>query len=212
MSHSGVRFEAPDRRTATVWDSGGVQVRPSSVPDEPEDTPSPEPAGEPADHADAGVDATDSGPAAWLVPTRTILAKSVITAVFVIFAIALGAPERWIAVLIAAGLAAYTLRDVTARERLRADAEGVVVARGYFGRRRLAWSELDTVRVDERTRFGAEVYTLELDADDEIYLLSRHDLGADPREVRRRLNQLGGRPDEPDGKPEDEYDWDDDGL
>lgn len=176
-----------------VWNPGRVQVRPPSVPDEPENTPESEPD-----------ESNDFGPAVWRVPTRTILGKSALVLLFAIFAITTPAPERWVGVFIAAALAVYTLRDLTARERLSADAEGVVVARGYFGRRRLSWPEIESVRLDERTRFGAEVRILELDADAEIFLLSRHDLGADPRDVRRHLNALAGRPTEE--KPEDDWD------
>ena len=71
------------------------------------------------------------------------------------------------------------------RDRLRADAGGVEVVAGLAGRRRLAWSELERIRVDERTRLGVRSDLLELDAGEEIYLFSRYDLGADPQDALR---------------------------
>ena len=46
-----------------------------------------------------------------------------------------------------------------------------------------AWSEVDTVRLDERRRLGLSAGTLEIDARDELVVLSRWALGADPRDV-----------------------------
>jgi hypothetical protein len=46
-----------------------------------------------------------------------------------------------------------------------------------------AWLEVDTVRLDERRRFGLSSGTLEIDARGDLVVLSRWALGADPRDV-----------------------------
>ena len=80
-----------------------------------------------------------------------------------------------------------------ARERLRADRDGVVAVRGYAGHRRLTWSEIERVRVDARTRLGASTELLEIDAGEEIYLFSRHDLGVDPTDAVEALEAVRSR-------------------
>lgn len=95
-----------------------------------------------------------------------------------------------VGLLAAVGFALYGLRDVLARDRLHADGQGVTTVRGFAGRRHLDWSQIERIRLDERLRFGARTQLLELDAGDEIYLLSRFDLGAEPREVLRVLTAL----------------------
>jgi hypothetical protein len=90
----------------------------------------------------------------------------------------------------AGGLTNYALRDVLARERLRADAEGLVTVRGFAGRHRLAWADVERVRVDAHGRMGTRTQLLEVDAGDHIYLYSRFDLGVDPDEVANALESL----------------------
>ena len=61
---------------------------------------------------------------------------------------------------------------------------------GYAGRRHLAWSEIERVRVDARNRLGAQHRLLEIDADPEIFLFSRYDLGMDPAEAAEALEAV----------------------
>ncbi|MGE5827260.1 MAG: PH domain-containing protein, partial [Micromonosporaceae bacterium] len=56
--------------------------------------------------------------------------------------------------------------------------------------RRLAWPQIEAVRIDIRTRFGARAELLELDAGEEIYQLSRYELGVDPVAVAVVLESL----------------------
>ena len=84
----------------------------------------------------------------------------------------------------------YGLRDVLARERLRADADGVVAVRGYSGRRHLAWAEIEAVRVDAHQRLGARTELLEIDTGPEIYQFSRYDLGTEPAEALSMLSAV----------------------
>jgi hypothetical protein len=104
-------------------------------------------------------------------------------------------PVQWfLAVTAAVGLAGWALRDLIAPVRLAADPDGVTVVVGYAGRRRLAWSQIDRVRMDRRERLGLRTRLLELDAGDSLYLFSEHDLGADPEEVLGTLLALRSTP------------------
>jgi hypothetical protein len=93
----------------------------------------------------------------------------------------------FLAAAVAVGLAAWALRDLIARVRLAADPGGLTVVVGYAGRRRLAWSQIEQVRVDCRNHLGVRAELLEVDAGDNLYLFSMHDLGAPPDEVLREL-------------------------
>jgi hypothetical protein len=95
----------------------------------------------------------------------------------------------------AAGLLALVAADLVLRPRLTADAGGVGV-RTLAVRRRLPWSALQRVDVDERTRYGLTSRTLELDAGETLVVLGRRSLGSDPREVADALARIRytGRP------------------
>jgi hypothetical protein len=90
----------------------------------------------------------------------------------------------------ALGLAAYAARDLLAPVRLAADRSALVLVRGYAARRRLPWSDIVEVRVDERTRFGREVQNLEIDTEDELFLFSAHELGVAPAQALDVLTHL----------------------
>jgi hypothetical protein len=89
---------------------------------------------------------------------------------------------------------AVAVRDVVARPRLTAGPDGVDVRTGLT-RRHLPWPGL-RVRVRETRRWGVRGRTLELDTvggpDDAglLVVLGRRDLGADPQEVARALQEL----------------------
>lgn len=128
------------------------------------------------------------GVASLRVATGVIVLKFVAAAILA--GLALLAPTRtqsFLALLGWAGLTAYAARDLLLRERLRADATGVVAVRG-FRRVELPWSRVERVRVDARSRLGARSELLEIDAgDDTILLFSRYDLGVDPDDAERAL-------------------------
>jgi hypothetical protein len=103
-------------------------------------------------------------------------------------------PIQWaMASAVAVGLALWALRDVIAPVRLAADRDGITVVSGYARRRRLAWSDIEHVRLDRRDRIGVSSLLLEIDTDDALHLFSTHDLGADPREVLESLTRLRAR-------------------
>ena len=100
-------------------------------------------------------------------------------------------PVQWfLAIVVAIGLTGWALRDVLRPVRLTADQEGLTVVAGLLRRRRLAWTEIERVRVDRRERLGLSSELLEVDAGDALYLFSVHQLGAEPEEVAAALAKL----------------------
>ena len=91
--------------------------------------------------------------------------------------------------LAAIGLLALTVVDLLLRPRLSADPDGLRV-RTLAVRRRLPWSALHRVVVDERSRYGLTARTLELDAGDTLVVLGRRALGTDPRDVADALARI----------------------
>ncbi|MCY1141334.1 PH domain-containing protein [Actinoplanes sp. Pm04-4] len=115
----------------------------------------------------------------------------VVAVVVLAFAFAGRDPVRWVlAAVVVLGLLGWALRDLLRPVRLAADAEGVTVVTGYASRRRLAWGQIERVRVDRRTHRGLRSEMLELDAGEAIYLFSANDLGALPEEVATALADL----------------------
>lgn len=98
-----------------------------------------------------------------------------------------------LAVVAAAALAGWAARDLVAPVRLEADETGVTVLAGFARRRRLAWSQIEGVRVDARPRFGLRTETLEIDAGDSLHLFGAYDLGAPPADVAAALASLRER-------------------
>ena len=100
-------------------------------------------------------------------------------------------PVQWfLAIVVAIGLTGWALRDVLRPVRLTADQESLTVVAGLLRRRRLAWAEIERVRVDRRERLGLSSELLEVDAGDALYLFSVHELGAEPEEVAAALAKL----------------------
>lgn len=89
----------------------------------------------------------------------------------------------------AVGLLALVAADLLLRPRLAADADGLQV-RTLAVRRRLPWSAVARVEVDERSRYGLVSRTLELDAGDTLVVLGRRALGEDPRDVADALARI----------------------
>src|SRR5690242_16851892 len=102
----------------------------------------------------------------WRVNSRLTWIKIAGAAVFLIAAVVFGSDPVGvaIAVIAAAALGAYALRDLLAPVRLAADPTGVTVVSGFAGHRHLAWGEIERIRVLERRRFGSRNQLLEIDA------------------------------------------------
>jgi hypothetical protein len=95
-----------------------------------------------------------------------------------------------LAAVVAAALAGWAARDLIAPVRIAADTDGVTVVTGLAGHRRLAWSQIEGVRVDTRPRLGMRTETLEIDAGDAILLFTESDLGTPPSDVAAALSRL----------------------
>jgi hypothetical protein len=87
-------------------------------------------------------------------------------------------------------LAGYAVRDLVAPRRLSADTEGVTLVAGFAGRRRLAWDEIQRVRVDQRRRLGTRSELLEIDTGEQLHLFSGYDLGMPVWQAVRALAPL----------------------
>jgi hypothetical protein len=140
---------------------------------------------EPAD----GAGGTDLS---WRVNSRLTVLKIGGTGLFLLAAVAfLGDPVGLtVALLAAAALAGFALRDVLAPVRLAADPAGVTVVTGFNGRRHLPWDKIERVRVDERTRLGVRSQLLEIDTGDTLHLFSGYELSASCEDVARQLESL----------------------
>jgi len=118
------------------------------------------------------------------VPIRIPVAKAAVAAVLTVAALLTGETLAiLVGALAAVALVVSAVRDVLARERLRADRSGVDVVSGFASRRHLPWAGVEALRIDERLRLGVRSRLLEVDADAEIYQFSRYDLGVDPGEA-----------------------------
>jgi hypothetical protein len=134
-------------------------------------------------------------PVSWRVDRRFTVAKAVGAVLFALLGVvSLAHLDRLlVGVLAAVALAAFTLRDVLAPVRVAADPGGVTVVTGFSGRRRLAWSQLERIRVDERNRLTLRSQLLELDTGDNLYLYSSSELGAPVADVAERLQAFMAR-------------------
>jgi hypothetical protein len=124
----------------------------------------------------------------WRVPRKVPAGKLVIAVLVAVLGV-LAAEELWQQVVAAAAVAAlvaWAARDLVAPVRLVADPAGVTVLTGFASRHRLAWAQVERVRVDVRRRSRM----LEVDTGERLYLLSRYDVDADLDEVAERLERL----------------------
>jgi hypothetical protein len=124
----------------------------------------------------------------WRVPRKVPVGKLIVAAVVAGLA-AVGATEPWqwgVAAAAVAGLVGWAARDLVAPVRLAAGPAGVELLTGFARRHRLAWSQVERVRVDARRRSRL----LEVDAGERLYLFSRYDVDADLDEIAGRLEAL----------------------
>jgi hypothetical protein len=145
--------------------------------------------------SDPGSDVVDraaaTGRVSFTVPRAVMWIKFAIAGFVALGALVVGNQSQYLVLLlVAAGMAAYAGRDLVARERLRADEDGLVAVRGYSSRRVLAWSEIERIRVYATSRFGTRSEMLEVDTGDEIFQFSRYDLGVDPDEAVKALEVI----------------------
>jgi Bacterial PH domain len=132
--------------------------------------------------------------ASWRVSRRLTVFKTLGAAVFALVAVFYaGDPVRVVVALLAAlVLAGYALRDIVAPVRLAADASGVTVVHGFAGQRRLAWGDIERIRVDERRRLGTRSQLLEIDTGESLHLFSAFELDAPVADVAEALAAIRG--------------------
>ncbi|CAL99389.1 PH (Pleckstrin Homology) domain-containing protein [Saccharopolyspora erythraea NRRL 2338] len=126
----------------------------------------------------------------WSTPVGLAASGWVLTAAAVAWWLLSGsAPDRLFVGAVVVVLAAASAYATLCRPRLSADAAGITV-RGLRGRRSWPWAAV-TVRTERSSRLGRTVEVLVLDtADDELVVLTRLELGADPVEVADALNAM----------------------
>ncbi|MFI5915442.1 PH domain-containing protein [Dactylosporangium sp. NPDC051541] len=134
----------------------------------------------------------------WRVSPGFAAMKCAVTVVLILAAVFLADDHRALTAIVVAAVVAgaYALRDVLAPVRLAADPEGLTVVTGYAGHRRLAWDEIERIRLESRTRAGLRSELLEIDTGDTLHLLSTYDLNARPADVAddlARIQSLSGR-------------------
>jgi hypothetical protein len=127
------------------------------------------------------------------VPTGVMVIKFAGAAVVAVAALLTGdALAVLVGLATAVALGLLGLRDVLARDRLRADADGLDLVSGYAAKRHLEWGAVERLRVDDRLRLGVRSKLLEVDADEQLYLFSRFDLGIEPTDALAVLLQVRG--------------------
>jgi Bacterial PH domain len=133
-----------------------------------------------------------AGPVRFRVDTRLAAVKVTGAVVFLLLALVFRGDPGRVAFAAIGGLVlgGYALRDLIAPVRLAADADGVTVVAGYAGHRRLPWSQIERVRVDERRRLGTRSELLEIDTGDMLYLFSGYDLGVPVAQAARAVAAL----------------------
>ncbi|WP_305787327.1 PH domain-containing protein [Symbioplanes lichenis] len=132
-------------------------------------------------------------PLQWRVKPVLPVTKLLGAVALVILVVAFGGddPIQWVlALATAAGLTLWALRDLIRPVRLTADETGITVVTGYAARRHLPWPTIERIRVDRRNRRGIRSELLEIDAGESLHLFNIHELGADPEEVAKALNEL----------------------
>jgi hypothetical protein len=162
----------------------GMELRHSAMPERPD----------PAPDQDPVLEQPTPTEVRYRVDRRLTAVRVAGAVVFA--AVALVRPDplpRVFALLAAAVLVGYAVRDLAVPVRLTADAEGVDVVTGFAGRRRIPWSEVERVRLDKRSRLGMRSELLEVDTGEQLYLFSSYDLGTPCWEAARTLAAIRGQ-------------------
>ncbi|WP_030487781.1 PH domain-containing protein [Micromonospora chokoriensis] len=92
-----------------------------------------------------------------------------------------------LALLAAAALVGWAVRDLIAPVRLAVDPTGLTVIHGFAGHRLLPWATVEAITVDRRPRLGLTSEVLEIDTGESLHLFGRFELGTTPEEVAAEL-------------------------
>lgn len=99
-------------------------------------------------------------------------------------------PGRILTGVAAVGLLVFAAGSWRARPRLALTPAGLVY-RGWLRTRTLSREEITLIRITEFRRIGRKVRLLEIEAGDQLLVLSRWDVGTDPIEVLDALTDAG---------------------
>ncbi|MEB3370701.1 PH domain-containing protein [Saccharopolyspora mangrovi] len=125
----------------------------------------------------------------WAPPAALVGCGWVLTAGAATWALLADSPTDKVFVgVLALALLAASAFGTLCRPRLEADATGVTV-RTLTGRKHHSWDEI-TIRVRETRRLGLTGTSLELDANPDLTVLTRLDLGQDPYAAADALHAL----------------------
>jgi hypothetical protein len=125
----------------------------------------------------------------WAPHPGLVTISWVLAAVSITWAILVDDPPGQVLLAVAAlTLVLAGLFGTIARPRLAADADGITV-RSLVGRKHWPWAEVN-VRLMHTRRFGRDVASVEVDADPDLVVLTRLDLGADPVDVIDAIRAL----------------------
>jgi hypothetical protein len=125
----------------------------------------------------------------WAVRTTETALAAAIGLVLLVLTAFTDTPGRVLGTAAGLGLLALAGSDLVWRPRLAVD-EGGLSVRAPGRRLRLPWDRVSDIRVDQRRHLGMTNRTLEIDAGDDLVVLGRRSLGADPREVAATLATL----------------------
>jgi hypothetical protein len=138
------------------------------------------------------VDDVTSGQRQWRVRREMVLVKAA-GMVLALALLLLNLDDRRAVILsgvAALALAVLIVRDLLVRVRLAAGESGVSVVKGFAGRDRLSWDEIERISVDVNRRYGRRWEHLEIDTGERIYLLGSGALGASCTEVAAELRSM----------------------
>ncbi|GLW08389.1 hypothetical protein Misp01_35190 [Microtetraspora sp. NBRC 13810] len=128
----------------------------------------------------------------WRVQQKLVVVKAVgLVAALALTALSLD--DRRAVVLCGAAalvLAALLVRDLLVPVRLAADEDGLVVINGFAGRKRIAWSDVERVKVDVFHRYGRRWEHMEIDTGTGIHVLGSASLGTSCTEVAAELRSM----------------------
>lgn len=129
----------------------------------------------------------------WSPPAGGIAGCALVGAVLALSAVtvATDTPGRVLAGIAGVGLLVFAGLSWRARPKLALTFDGLAV-RGWWRTRVLTPDSLNRLRVTEYQRIGRKHRLLEIETlDDELLILSRWDLGTDPRDVFEVLSAAG---------------------
>ena len=133
------------------------------------------------------------GPAQWSPPAGGIAGCALVGALLAGGAVTLAAdtPGRVLAGVAGVGLLVFAGLSWRSRPKLALTFDGLAV-RGWWRTTVLTPDSLTRLRVTQYQRIGRTHRLLEIETrEDQLLILSRWDLGADPRDVLKALNAAG---------------------